>query len=264
MTVTPEDSCVWPVDPACLVDDWDALDPAIQDRALLLASATLRRLTGYRVGGCPIVVRPCKADCAGSFPSYAMTYGSPGFVRSFSPMNYGGVWINSCGCSTDCSCTVLCEVELPAPVGEVYSVMLDGVAVSPNDYRVDGNRVVWTGTGDCPWPACQDLTAAVGDAGAFAVTYLNAYPVDALGAYAAGILAMEFAQACAGNKCRLPMAVTSVARQGVSFDITTGGFPGGMTGIREVDAYIAIWNPDGRRQQTQVWSPDLTPPRVMR
>ena len=33
--------------------------PEVQDRAPGLASATLRRLTGYRVGGCPITVRPC-------------------------------------------------------------------------------------------------------------------------------------------------------------------------------------------------------------
>ncbi len=47
-------------------------------------------------------------------------------------------------------------------------------------------------------------------------------------------------------------------------DIATGSFPGGFTGIREVDAFISIWNPGGRRQQTQVWSPDIHTPRVMR
>ena len=60
----PTSGCPWPVDPACLGEKWDELDPEVQERATGLASATLRRLTGYRVGGCPVTVRPCKASCA--------------------------------------------------------------------------------------------------------------------------------------------------------------------------------------------------------
>ena len=78
------------------------------------------------------------------------------------------------------------------------------------------------------------------------------------------MLAYEYAQACAGNKCRLPNNVTSLTRQGVSMEIATGAFPGGFTGIREVDAFIAIWNPSGRREQPRVWSPDIHTPRVVR
>jgi hypothetical protein len=47
-------------------------------------------------------------------------------------------------------------------------------------------------------------------------------------------------------------------------EIATGAFPGGFTGIREVDAFIAIWNPNAVREQTRVWSPDIRPPRVIR
>ena len=71
------------------------------------------------------------------------------------------------------------------------------------------------------------MTLADTEPDTFSVTYLNGYPVDGLGAYAAGVLAMEFAKACTGGKCRLPAGVTSVARQGVSLQIATGAFPAG-------------------------------------
>lgn len=250
--------CPWPVDAACFDEEWTAMDPAVQTRALAFASATLYRLTGYRVGGCPIVVRPCKAGCAGQAPHWF-----PG-AWMYPQINAAGMWVNSCGCESDCSCTELCEVELPAPVAKVLDIAVGPDPVSPDDYRVDGNRVVWTGDGDCPWPVCQDMTADVGEEGSFSIRYLNSYPVDGMGAYAAAVLAMEFAQACIGNNCRLPATVTSISRQGVSFDIPTGAFPNGFTGIREVDAYLGLWNPGVLRQQPRVWSPDLHSPRVAR
>jgi hypothetical protein len=260
MTVTPvQAGCPWPVDPACLGDQWDSLDDEVKDRATMLASETLRRLTGYRVGGCPVTVRPCKASCASTaaMPFYT---GGPLFPH----ITAGGFWVNSCNCTHDCSCAELCEVTLPAPVGVVYAVKVDGIELDPLDYRVDGNRLVWTGISDCPWPICQNLALPDTEPGTFSVTYLNAWPVDTLGAYACGVLAYEYAQACSGNKCRLPNNVTSLSRQGVSMEIATGAFPGGFTGIREVDAFIAIWNPNAVREQTRVWSPDIRPPRVIR
>lgn len=268
MTVTPPEAtgCPWPVDPGCLGDDWDALDESVQDRSLALASATLRRLTGYQVGGCPITVRPCKAGCVGygyHIPAYWDMAGAWG-AGGFWPHIESGVWVNSCGCTTDCACETLCEIALPAPVGRVDEVKVDGQVVDPADYRVDGNRVVWVGSTDCPWPTCQDMAAADTEVGTFSITYLNSYPVDSLGAYAAGILAFEFAKACIGSgKCRLPAGVTTVTRQGVSYDIASGSFPNGMTGIREVDAYIALWNPKGLRQPVAVWYPGKPAVRVV-
>jgi len=263
MTTEPVDyGCEWPVDAACFEDDWDALDPTVQQRSIDLASATLRRLTGYRVGGCPITVRPCKASCRDlAFPSYydMLRYGSG--VSFWPHINSDGLWVNSCGCTTSCSCTMLCEVTLPTPVGPVYAVKVNGATVT--SWRVDGDRLVWTGTTACPWPACQDLTKADDQPNTFSVTYLNGYPVDTLGAYAAGVLAMEFSKACAGKKCRLPANVTAITRQGVSFEIASGSFPGGMTGIREVDTFIGLWNPKALQQSPQVWSPDQRRPRVV-
>src|SRR5690606_29937777 len=117
-----------------------------------------------------------------------------------------------------------------------------------------GNDIVYIGGGDCPFPACQDLSAAPGDPDTFTVTYINGYPPDDLAAYAVGVLAMEYAKACSGTKCRLPIGTTSVVRQGVSIEIATGSFPNGMTGIREVDAWISLWRPEGSpRWAPRVW-----------
>lgn len=252
----------WPIDSGCCLE-LETYPAEVQARAIALATQTLRMLTGYRVGGCPITVRPCKAGCN----TYGMlSYWNAGTVGNFYPhMIEGGVWVNSCPCVTDCSCGAICEVTLPAPVGEVYEVVVDGTIQDPATYRVDGNRLVWVGDGDCPWPTCQDLTKPDTEVGTFSVTYLNSYPVDAWGAHAAGVLAMEYAKACTGSKaCRLPGNVTAVTRQGVSFELVAGSFPGGYTGIREIDAFIATWNPTPIRQQSQVWSPDLHQPRVVR
>jgi hypothetical protein len=258
-TVPEYAGCPWPLDPACLGSQWDSLDADVQARSAALASATLHRLTGYRVGGCPITVRPCKASCAGDAPAYDTTVG---WLRPHIGIN--GVWINSCGCSTDCSCDVLCEVNLPEPVGEVYAVTVGTAVLQPTQYRVDGSTLVWTGTEECPWPTCQNLAAPVGADDTFAVEYLNSYPVDGMGAYAAAVLANEYAKACVGDKCRLPSGVTVVARMGVTYEVAAGAFPNGFTGIREVDAFIALWNPEPIRQRATVWSPDIRSPRVMR
>ena len=251
MSVTPLPGfggCHWPLDPACLTDQWDALAPDVQERASALASSTLRRLTAYRVGGCPITVRPLLQTNSCFIPSdpysgYAFGSLTPG-------MNAQGRWVNAASPRP-------CEVYLPSPVGRVDEVKVDGTVLDPTTYEVqNGNLLVWTATGECPWPPTQDVSRPDSEAGTFSVTYMNSYPVDSLGAYAAGVLAMEFAKACTGTKCRLPAGVTTIVRQGITMEVTPGAFPDGYTGIREVDAFIALWNPRAARQATSVWTPD--------
>jgi hypothetical protein len=153
---------------------------------------------------------------------------------------------------------------LAAPVGPITWVKVDGNVVPPTSYRVDGNRLVWTGATPCPWPYCQDMAAADDKPDTFAVRYLNAFAPDALAAYALGVLSMEFAKACTGGKCRLPASVTAVARQGVTFQVAAGTFPDGTTGIREVDAWIGLWRPPGSPTRAPtVWWPGMKNPRVV-
>lgn len=261
MTETPvmSDYC-WEIDSSCC-SGWDDYSDDVKNRAAAMAASTLRALSGYRVGGCPITVRPCRQVCAQAvLPS---GFGGGSFTPT---INVTGQWVNvACGCGpVDCSCTVVCEVELPAPVGYVESVQIGTQEIPDTWYRVDnGNKLVWQGPDDLDcWPLCQDMNKRVGEADTFAVTYLNALPVDGLAAYAAGVMACEFAKACQGQKCRLPSGVTNVVRQGVSFTIGGGAFPDGRTGIVEVDAWLRTVNPMSRVQPSRVWSPDVSTGRV--
>jgi hypothetical protein len=227
------DSC-WPVDEGCC-SDFDTYPPQVQARAKALATQTLRALTGYRVGGCPITLtleRPCQ-----------YTHGHAIGLVPFTPtVTSTGAWVNN-----GCPCGTLNEVTLPGPIGRVDEVVVDGVALDTDAYVVrDGERLVRV-DGE-KWPAERDKIT---------VTYLRAIPVDGLGAYAAGILACEYAKACSGAKgCRLPSGVTEITRQGVTMTITSGAFPDGKTGIREVDAFVMRWNPNGLKSAPTVWTPD--------
>lgn len=125
--------------------------------------------------------------------------------------------------------------------------MIDGIIVPENTYRLVGANLVRLN--GVLWPSCQQEIL---------VTYLNGTPVDAVGRHAAGILAMEWLKAIRGKACRLPANVTGLTRQGVTMEISTGLFPGGVTGINEVDLYIARFNPNGLKVRPGVWSPDYT------
>lgn len=254
----------WPVDPSCCQEAWDEYDEDVQLRAVALAGSAMRMLTGYQVGGCPVTVRPCKEGCGGArtYAAYPVagqaSAGLAGSTAPWYPALMAGRWINvSCCGRSGCSCTHLCKVALPPPVGPIESVMVDGATIDPSDYAIIGHDLVWVGEGDCPFPVCQDMTAADDEEGAFAVTYLNGYSVSGLGAFAAGRLACEFAKACLGGDCALPTGVTTIVRQGVTIVREASAFPGGLTGLKDVDSYLARWNPYALKTPSLVWSPDV-------
>lgn len=228
-------------------EGWNAPNPdsvkvAAAERA---TSATLRMLTLYRVGGTPITVMPCARSCRAPRMRVGMFH--PVLLDSGSYAN--------CWCSTGCSCASNPTVTLTAPVGKIIEVKVNGEVVQASAYQVeDGDKLVRVdGKG---WPACAGKD--------FTVTYLNAYPVDEYGRYVAGFLASEYLKAFASDKkCRLPSAIRTLTRQGISYEITPGMFPNGLTGVPEVDAYILQWNPNGLRTKPQVYSPDMPKQRVV-
>lgn len=222
--------CDWPIDETCLPDSWDTYSPEIKQRSVSMASAVLSHLTGGRVTNCPITVRPI---------------GSGGVCDSegMRPLNWAGTWINTSRGRVD---PRVCE--LPGPVGRVDQVKVNGSVLNADHYRIDnGHLLIWQGPGDSPWLRTQNVYARDTEPNTMSVTYLNGYPPDGFAAYAAALMAAEFASACGGKKCRLPGNVTAVVRQGVSYDIISGAFPDGLTGIREIDAFITQWNPKNRR-----------------
>lgn len=231
-------TCVWEPDPACLGDAWDALDAETQERSLMLASSSLQMLTYYRVGTCPVTIRPCpeerRCHC------------------SWHPYLWDGRWYNDCDHRT--ACAPLSEVDIPGPVGYIESFMIDGQPVDLNgpDWRLDdGHLLVWQGEGPSPIPATQDLDKPDTEPGTWSITYSRSYPVGADGRLAVAYLAMEFAKACQPKgKCSLPRGVTSVVRNGVSFSVEAGLFPNGLTGIDIVDQFILKWAPAGSPVRT--------------
>lgn len=262
----PLDLC-WPVDwAACSAEILEGLTAEQQALSEALAAQTLRMLTGFRVGGCSVTVRPCNRSCVpGSWltaPSPSILFaGAYGGSFGFSPyVGPNGAWMNACGCVGDgCSCTKVEEVWLPGTVGRIDSVVLDGVTLEEDTYRVDNNnRLVRTDGGS--WPVCQDMNLDSG-VGTFLVTYLDGNEVDGVGAYVGGLLAAEFAQACLGGNCALPSNVQTVTRQGITMELDPEMFQGGVTGNRTVDAYIRIWNPTDALP-SGIYSPDA--PRARR
>lgn len=218
----------------------------------MLASSSLQMLTYYRVGTCPITIRPCPQD--------------PRCRCGWNPhIGSDGLWRNSCAHNTVCE--PLSEVDIPGPVGYIDSLRIDGEEMDLFDgnWRMDnGYKLVWQGETDSPLPSYQDLNKGDDKPGTWSITYSKSYPVKQDGRLAVAYLAMEFAKACTPKAaCKLPRGVTNVVRNGVSFTIEAGLFPGGLTQIEIVDAYILKWAPAGSPTRSAVvYDPAKSPPRV--
>jgi hypothetical protein len=244
------------VDAGCLGDEWESnFDDAVQERAVALASSTLERLTAYRVSECTTILRPCSRSCGWGSMRHEFRHWAGAYEGS-GAYNWGGTWYNACGCvDNSCGHTAANTIWLPQPMGGVEKVKINGtLLVEGTDYWVNGNALLAKGA--TVWPLTQDLTLPDTQANTFSVEFHNAIRPDDTAAYACALLAIQYARACSGKgKCELPSNVTTVVRQGVSFTLPSGAFPNGETGIREVDAFIALYNPKHRVQPPQVYVP---------
>lgn len=258
--------CDWPIDLTCC-PAWDTATADMKALATGLATELLWRLSGRRFGLCEAKIRPCRKGCVGDVRGGSWEGGRWG--APWIPYTQGGQWYNStCGtCTTDCSCSELCEIALPGPVADVVSVKLNGVALPATAYAVHDHRTLVRIGAEC-WPYCQDLTADPDDitGTAFEVTYRQGVPVPLGGQYAAGVYACEVLKSCTGTAgCRLPKRVQSVTREGVQLQFIDplDYLDRGLTGIPEVDGWIRSVNPDALRQASRVWSVDRLPPRTV-
>lgn len=247
--------CGWVVVPDC--DGWDAYPEDVRERALLLASSLMWAATGRRYGGCPVTVQPSRQVEA---PPLYRTYPLLGLSghAGWHPYIRDGAWFNppmGGGCSPS-----TCEVVLQGPVSGVTAVRLSGTTVDPSTYALmDGYRLVRT-DGGC-WPACVNY--ANQDPPAFEVDYLQGETVPADVVAATGMLACEYAKELTGGECGLTQQVTSISRQGVSFEVAEidPQSTAIATGIRLVDQVIRTHNPRGLTSRPRVFSPDLPYPR---
>lgn len=219
-----------------------------------LAWTTLQVLTAYQIAICPITIRPCRKPCA--FGNYFIPGWQGAWTGSFWPYVIDGQWFNmTCGHWGECGCTHIQQIALQGPVGAIASVTIDGVDLPDDAYRVDNNNLLVRQDGEA-WPLCQDMNLPLDEVGTWSITYYHGATADILVNYAAGILANEYLQAIQGAECRLPSGTVSVARQGVQFDVEKDMFENGLTGIGEVDAVTARYNPFRQKLPTAFFNPD--------
>lgn len=255
--------CAWDIvfNPCC--ECWDSLDPGSQQRALDYATTVLWAATGKQFGSCPQTVRPCGRYCG---TSNVGLWWNDGLFGPYLPYILNGQWRNCwCGCGDGpgcCSCEPSQQVYLPGPVTGVTSVIQDGFLVDPSAYRVDDAKWLVRTDGGA-WPECQNFNVDAGlgvfNDNTLVVTYSRGEaPPQAL-LDAAATLACEFAKACAGQSCRLPGRLSTVARQGVQLTFQNIDYiiDRMFTGIPEVDQIIRAYNPYGLARPMRVYSPDL-------
>lgn len=256
---TPYGPCdSWPVRWSC---DVSCESPTVTAQATQFATETIWALSGRQFGLCTVTLRPCRRDCADD--SYWLGRNDFGLPSGSwpTPALIGGEWFNlTCGgCVGGCSCSVVSEVQLPAPVHRVVSVQIDGTPLVTGAYRLDDARLlVRTDGGE--WPICNDLSRNDGEEGTWSVTAEYGLPVPEGGAWAVGELACQFIRARNGEDCSLPQAVQTLARQGVtiSYPSPYEWYRHGLTGLYLVDTFVRAWNPDGLTRRSRVVSVDGT------
>lgn len=242
--------------------DWESLSGYVKCRSLTMAWDTLKLLTGGRIVNCPVEMRPCLQPpcdvCHGYWEPTWMDgpWGGSGPMQGIFPRIVNGCWVNSVCGQGGCSCPPLCEILFPGEVAKVCRVTIDGVDLQVDQWRVDDNHRLVRTDGEC-WPSCQDMSLPPDHPNTMMITYMPGILPNTAGLYAAGTLACEYAKLCSGGKCRLPSGVTNLVRQGVSMQMNEAQFPGGLTGIPEVDSFVMSVNPYHRFFPPKVWSPDM-------
>jgi hypothetical protein len=259
MTIPAVVQTCWPVDTS-MCEGFENHDEPIRELATALAGMTMRMLTGYQLGACPVTIRPCSIRCVQASPNWVWQGGT------FIPVNMNGTWTNMvcdhCGLWCDCGLGRK-SITLPGGIGEITQVKVDGAILPSTAYEIHNDlHLVRTDGGE--WPSTQDMASPDTAAGTWSVTYTPGLLVDGTGAYVAGILACQYGKAITGGKCELPRGVTQIARQGITMTLTPGSFPNGLTGIQTVDAYITRWNPHGLREGPTIWAPGMPEHRVVR
>lgn len=259
---------LWPVDTACcgkLPDDPDQWSDR-HWQAVQVASETLWRLTAGRYGVCGRIAYPCPEPCDPPdvwFPS-GSDFAGPGGFGWMSPVLDGGR-VRNVGCTCpgpDCACGPVERVELPAPVHQVVSVVIDGVELPPDAYRVMDRRWLVRRDGK-PWPSCQQPTADPGEPGSFVVALWvgTRPPLSAVAPM--GVLTCELLKRCDGDgDCRLPSGTTRVQREGLDYEITRPSDPAAWLDVLpEVRSWVALHNPTGSLAPSAMVTPDLPPVR---
>lgn len=224
----------------------EELDLNIRRLCELYAVACMTALTLHRVGGDPVRLIPGRRDFA---PGQYVWFRTAADLAPLGQFYAGAFQPSEQDLQHTYTVRTTEAVRLPGPVGHVSEVVVDGKVIDPAAYRVEDGQYLVRIDGQ-RWPA--------GGADGFVITYLNSYPVDEMGSHAAGVMAAEWLKLITRDKgCRLPPSATSITRQGITIEVAGGMFPGNVTGIPEIDAYLMLFNPHSLRVPPRVYSLDL-------
>lgn len=235
----------------CILDGEPVPQPII-DQAKLAASQLLWAITGRQFGVCEATIRPCRKKCedicclpVGGFP----------WVPVHLP---DGTWTNvACDCQGGCSCTKICEINIPYPACSVSEVKIDGVVVDPATYRIDNFRKLVRVGEEC-WPICNALNLPDTEIGTWSVTLTYGKEVPEMVTLGAQEMACEIIKSCMGRPCKLPQRLQSITRQGMSatFLDPMEFISEGLTGLYFVDLAARTYNPRRLMRRPLVASPD--------
>lgn len=256
----------------CSISDSGSTTDELLDRLGVAASQVLYELSGRRFSGvCESVVRPCQTQgCGINFLPAGLgllPYWGGGYWSGLGS-GWGDNGIGNAG--VQCGCSPLSQVLLGYPTVEVLEVLIDGVVVPADEYRVDEWRYLIrvADSAGVPryWPSCQNLMLDTTEAGTFQVTYTHGVAPPSVGIDAAAQLACTFYQQCQGLDCNLPVGASKITRQGVTIDrgllaswfLSNQNGGGWSTGLALVDAFLTAYNPSRLRRAPAVFTPDLT------
>jgi len=263
-TPVPGAPCGWDVEPATCDAEWSTYSPEVQQFAITTASAVVWAATGRQFGECELTVRPCgKWDGNAWWGGWWWGFYASGW--GWGPLLFNG-FFPGCGCMANgwgwCECVPDNQIWLPGPVSTIVSVVENGSVVDPATYRVDDHmwlvRTSLSGGTVNTWPWQQNYNLDAGDSNTLTVTFTKGVPVPPALLYGTGLLASQYAKACASSDCQLPFRVQSIVRQNVSLHAVDPSemMADGLTGITILDQLIKSYNPFGLKSPPAVYSPD--------
>lgn len=225
--------------------DPDELDEALQIATDMLYGLTRRRWAGI----CTDVVRPNAEWRAWSAPRWWPASGSSAWG-----------WC-SCHRGRESGCSSVPEIKLPGypvdPTPANITVMIDGVQLDADQYRVDDHRYLVRTDGE-GWPCCQNMELDDTEEGTFSI----AYPFGAMppvgGVRAVKVLGCQLMLGWAGDEdCQLPERVTVLTRQGVTMALLDPLtlFDDGKTGVPYVDMWVSSVNRSSDQRSATVIIP---------
>lgn len=212
------------------------------------ASYILWALSGRKYNGIRTVTERYECPCR---PTDSLIYGS----TTISPyLDGSGAVLNAVATSgeSDCGCSGTVggshtRLRLRGtPVRSVQQVKsASGTVLDSSEYKIVNGSLL-------------QLSGSNANVCGLEVTYTYGVPIPTSGRRSARLLAGELSKGWGGKECMLPDGVTSVSRQGISFEIhdSQDYLNELRTGIYEIDLFLRAANPDKARKPARVYSPD--------